>query len=77
MRMRNFGRINCINPLYFIIDKINGQIDKINGNKYLTLVSTDESKDTLKTIMDYEAKSDIFLDQQLLSKTILMKNMCK
>ena len=47
--------INFINLLYPIINKINGYIDenkkwaqeKINENKYLTLVPTDERKDTL------------------------------
>ena len=41
---------NSVNPLYLIINQINGYIkeNKINGNKYLTLVLTDESKNTLK-----------------------------
>ena len=36
------------NPLYFIIDKVDGYIEESHGNKYLTLVSTDKNKDTLK-----------------------------
>ena len=41
---------NSVNPLYLIISQINGYIkeNKRNGNKYLTLVLTDESKNTLK-----------------------------
>ena len=41
---------NSVNPLYLIINQINGYIkeNKRNGNKYLTLVLTDESKNTLK-----------------------------
>ena len=35
--------INSVNPLYVIINKINGYIEESNENKYLTLVSTDES----------------------------------
>ena len=31
-----------------IINKINGYIEEGNGNKYLTLVPTNESKDILK-----------------------------
>ena len=42
-------KIDSVNPLYLIIDKINGYIEKINGKKYLTLVATDESKDTKST----------------------------
>ena len=34
---------NSVKPLYLIINKINGYIEEINGNKYY-----DESKDTLK-----------------------------
>ena len=44
----NYAKINSVNLLYFIIDKINGYIEESDGNNYLTLVSTDESKDTLK-----------------------------
>ena len=45
-------KINSVNPLYFTIDKINGYIEESNGNKYLTLVPTDEGKDILKTFED-------------------------
>ena len=38
-----------MNHLYFIINKINGHIKESIRNIYLTLVLTDESKDTLKT----------------------------
>ena len=41
-------KIYSVNPLYLIINKINGYIDEINGSKYLTLVSTNESKEILK-----------------------------
>ena len=43
-----YVKINSVNPLYLLIDKINGYIGESNGNKYLTLVPTDESKDILK-----------------------------
>ena len=43
-------KINSVNSLYLIIDKMNGYIEASNGNKYLTVVHTDESKDTLKKI---------------------------
>ena len=42
-------KINSVNYLYFIIDKINGNIDESNRNKYLTLIPYDGSKDILKT----------------------------
>ena len=50
-----FIKINSINPLYLIIDKINWYIEKSNGNKYLTLVRTDESKGILKSMNNMES----------------------
>ena len=55
--------VNNVNPLYLIINKINGYIEESNGNKYLTLVSTYESKDTWKSMKNYETKLEISLDQ--------------
>ena len=49
-------KINIVNPLYLIIDKINGCIEVCNRNKYLTLAPTDESKDILKSIKNYGPK---------------------
>ena len=40
--------INSVNPLYLIIDMINGYTEESNGNKCLKLASTGEAKDTLK-----------------------------
>ena len=45
-----YVKINSLNPLYLIINKINGYIEENNRKKYLTLVTTDESKDTLKKV---------------------------
>ena len=42
----NYIKINNVNPLYLIINNINGSIKDSNGSKYLTIVSTGESKDT-------------------------------
>ena len=58
-----YATINSINPLYLNIDRINGYIEESNGNKYLTLVPTDESKDTLKSMKNCGVKSEILLDQ--------------
>ena len=44
----SYVKINSVNPLHFIINKINRYIGKNNENKYLTLAPTDKSKDTLK-----------------------------
>ena len=42
----SYAKINSVDPLYIVIDKLNGYIEENNKNKYLTLVPTDESKDT-------------------------------
>ena len=44
----SYMKIYSANLLYLVINKINRYIDEINGNKYLTLVPTNESKDILK-----------------------------
>ena len=40
MKVLGYVNIHTVNPLYFIIDKADGYIEEINGNKFLTLVST-------------------------------------
>ena len=41
-------RSNKVNPLFLIINKVNGYIKKINGNKYLTLLPSYESRKIIK-----------------------------
>ena len=41
-------KIDTINPLYFIINKVNGSFKEINKNKYLTLVPTNEIREIRK-----------------------------
>ena len=43
-----YVKINSVNPLYLIFRKVNGYFEEINGNKYLTLVPTNESKEKIK-----------------------------
>ena len=59
----NHVEIDSLNPLYLIINKINGYIEESNGNEYLTLVPTDERKDTIKNMKNLGIKSEIVLDQ--------------
>ena len=44
----SYAKINSLDPLYLIINKINGCIRGNNGNKHLALVPTNESKYILK-----------------------------
>ena len=60
----SYGKCNSVNSLYLIIiNKLNWYIEESNGNKYLTLVSTDESKGIQKGLNSYETKSEILLGQ--------------
>ena len=40
-----YVKINSVNPLYLIFSKVNGYFEEINKSKYLTLFSTNESKE--------------------------------
>ena len=40
-------KINSVNPLYFIFNKLNGYFEKINKSKYLMLVLTNDSKEKI------------------------------
>ena len=43
-----YVKVNSVNPLYLIFRKVNGCFEEINKSKYLTLVSTNESKEKIK-----------------------------
>ena len=51
-----YVKIKSVNPLNLIINKINEYIEETNGSKYLALVRTNESKDTLKSMKGYRPK---------------------
>ena len=45
-----YVKVYSVNPFYLIFGKVNGNLEKINGNTYLMLVSTNESKEKIKKI---------------------------
>ena len=45
----NFNRVN---PLYLIFNKVNGYFEEINGNEYLRLVPSNDSKKKKKKMKD-------------------------
>ena len=47
MTIKKHLEISSVNPLYHMFNKMNGYFEKINGNKYLTLIPTNESKDKI------------------------------
>ena len=48
---KKYVKITSIYPLYLMLNKINEYFEKISGNKYLTLVSTNKSKENNKKSM--------------------------
>ena len=47
-KISNYENINSVNPLYLIIGKVDGYIEKNNENKYLLFASTDKNKKVLE-----------------------------
>ena len=47
MKDSDYEKINNVNPLYLIIDEVNGQFEEENGNKYLILNSTKKTDEVL------------------------------
>ena len=43
-----YAKINSVNSLHLIFNKVNGYFEEIDGSKYLTLVPTNESKEKIK-----------------------------
>ena len=50
--IKEYVKINSVNPLCLIFRYINGYFEEINGNKYLTLVPTNKCKE--KNLKKYE-----------------------
>ena len=48
MTIKKHLKIYSVNPLYLMFNKMNGYFEEINGNKYLMLVPTNESKEKIK-----------------------------
>ena len=48
MKDSKYVKVYGVNPLYLIFNKVNGYFKEINGNKYLTLVSSNETKEQRK-----------------------------
>ena len=42
-----YGKINSVNPLYLILNKVNEYFEEINENKYFRLAPTNESKEKI------------------------------
>ena len=56
MKYSDYVKINSVNPLYLIISKLDGYFEEKNGNKYVTVVSTDKNKEVLIKYTEYWVK---------------------
>ena len=43
-----YVKINSVNPLYLIFNKVNGYFEETSGNNYLTLVPTNQTKEKIE-----------------------------
>ena len=43
-----YQNTNSVNPLYLVIGEVDGFIEEINGNKYITIASRKENKKALE-----------------------------
>ena len=68
----NYVKMYSVNPLYVIFNKVNGHFEEINGNKYLTLVPNNESKEKIKKYEELWSKMKDSI--RLITQMIMMKN---
>ena len=45
--IKEYVKIYSVNPLHLVFRYVNGYFEEINGNKYLTLVPTNERKEKI------------------------------
>ena len=45
--IKKYLKFNSVDPLYLMFNKMNRYFEEINGNKYLMLVPTNESKEKI------------------------------
>ena len=53
--------VNSVNPLYLMINRIDGFIEEKNGDKYLNIASTDRNREVLKSIRKFGIELKIVL----------------
>ena len=57
MKDSKFVKINSVNLLYLIINEVSGYFEENNGNKYLMLVPTNESKERIQKYEELWSRS--------------------
>ena len=69
-------KINSVNPLYLMLmfNRKNGYFEEIDGNKHLTLVSTNESREKIKKYEELWIKIRDSIRSVTKKSEIMMKN---
>ena len=69
-------KINSVNPLYFMLmfNRKNGYFEEIDGNKHLTLVSTNESREKIKKYEELWIRIRNSIRSVTKKSEIMMKN---
>ena len=69
-----YVKINSINPLYLMFNKMNEYFEEINEDKYLILVPTNESKEKIKKYDELWIKVRDLISSVTKNQVIMMKN---
>ena len=69
-----YVKINSVNPLYLMFNKMNEYFEEINENKYLILVPTNESKEKIKKYDELWIKIRDLIRSVTKNQVIMMKN---
>ena len=72
--IKEYVKIYSVYPLYLIFRYVNGCFEEINGNKYLTLVPTNESKEEIEKYEELRIKIRDLIRSITLMIVITMKN---
>ena len=59
MKDSKYVKINSVNPLYLIVDEVDGYIDQNKRNKYLIIDFRDKNREVLKSILKYAMQLNI------------------
>ena len=69
-----YVKINSVNPLYLMFNKMNEYFEEINEDKYLILVPTNESKEKIKKYDELWIKVRDLISSVTKNQVIMMKN---
>ena len=62
-KIDDYENIYSVNPLYLIIDEVDGHIEEKNESKYLVFDSTDKNKEVLESTQNFWMRIKIKLRQ--------------